>query len=384
MRGHITKRSKSSYTIVLELGRDPASGKRKQQWITSQGTKKDAEKKLAELLNQLNNGVFIKPNKTTLTEYLKLWLQNYAWTNLSPKTAEGYEHIIHRHIIPSLGKIIMTQLKPEHLQNYYYEKLNKGRCDSKGGLSPKTVRHHHVTLHNALQTAVKWGLILNNPADAATAPRIQRQEIQTWNEDEINKFLNSIKDSEYHPIFYLALFTGMRRSELLALRWSDIDFNYSQIYVSRSLHHLRNGNIVIRQPKTSSSNRTIALSQSALTMLEDHRNKQEGFHLLAGEPLSEDSLVFCHIDGSPLLPDTITHAWIKLVRRSGLKNIRLHDARHSHASLMLKLGIHPKIVQERLGHSSIQVTLDTYSHVAPGLQEAAAKRFDEMLNSYAG
>lgn len=383
MRGHITKRSKDSYSIAIRRGKDPNTGKYLQSWFTVKGTKKEAEKKLSELLHQLDNGVFMKPGKTSLAEYLETWLKDYVWANLAPRTAEGYEHIIRRHIIPALGNLTLSQLKPEHLQAYYSEKLNSGRCDGKGGLSAKTVRHHHITLHDALQTALKWGLIIRNPADAVTAPRIQRKEMQTWSEDDVNRFLDAARESEYYPIFYLALYTGMRRSEILALRWSDIDFIYSQIYVSRSLHHLRDGKTVFRQPKTAKGNRTIALPPSAILTLEEYRQKQEGLHLLAGKSLTEDNLLFSHINGSPLLPDTITHAWIKLVRRTGLKNIRLHDARHSHASLMLKLGIHPKVVQERLGHSSIQITLDTYSHVAPGLQEAAAKRFDEMLSSSA-
>jgi integrase len=382
MRGHITKRGKDSYSIVIELEKDPITGKRKQHWESVKGTKKAAEKRLSELVNQLDNGIFIKPDKTTLAEYLDKWLKDYALVNLSPRTVEGYEHIIKRHIIPALGNIMLSQLKPEHLQKYYADKLKSGRLDGEGSLSTKTVRHHHVTIHDALQTAVKWGLIIRNPADAVTPPKPQRHEMHTWNEEEINKFLEAAKLTEYYPIFYLALFTGMRRSEILALRWQDIDFIYSQIYISRSLHHLRDGSIVIRQPKTAKSNRKIAISQSVLAVLEEYRDKQEGLHLLSGNPLTDDSLVFCHEDGNPLLPDTITHAWIKLVRKTGLKNIRLHDARHSHASLMLKLGIHPKVVQERLGHSSIQVTLDTYSHLAPGLQEAAAEKFDQMLNSH--
>jgi integrase len=383
MRGHITKRGKDSYSIVIELEKDPITGKRKQHWESVKGTKKAAEKRLSELVNQLDNGIFIKPDKTTLAEYLDKWLKDYALVNLSPRTVEGYEHIIKRHIIPVLGNIMLSQLKPEHLQKYYADKLKNGRLDGEGSLSAKTVRHHHVTIHDALQTAVKWGLLIRNPADAVTPPKPQRHEMHTWNEEEINKFLEAAKQTEYYPIFYLALFTGMRRSEILALRWQDIDFVYSQIYISRSLHHLRDGSIIFRQPKTASSNRKIAVSQSVLSVLEEYHEKQEGLHLLSGNPLTDDSLVFCHEDGSPLLPDTITHAWIKLVRKTGLRNIRLHDARHSHASLMLKLGIHPKVVQERLGHSSIQVTLDTYSHLAPGLQEAAAEKFDQMLKMHA-
>jgi integrase len=379
MRGHIIKRGENSYSVVIRRGKDPITGKYLQSWFTVKGSSQDAEKKRTELLHQLDNGVFMKPSKTALAEYLEKWLKDYAWANLAPRTAEGYEHIIRRHIIPSIGKIPLSSLKPEHLQSYYAKKLKEGRCDGKGGLSAKTVRHHHITLHDALQTAVKWGLLITNPADAVTAPKIQRKEMQTWNEDDIKHFLIVTKTSEYYPIFYLALFTGMRRSEILALRWCDVDAIYSQVYVSRSLHHLRDGSIVFRQPKTAKSNRTIALPPSTSLMLKDYQVSQNGLHLLNGKALTNESLIFCHIDGSPLLPDTVTHAWIKLVRRYGLKSIRLHDARHSHASLMLKQGIHPKIVQERLGHSSIQITLDTYSHVAPGMQEAAAVRFDEAI-----
>ncbi len=173
----------------------------------------------------------------------------------------------------------------------------------------------------------------------------------------------------------------MRRSELLALRWQDIDFILSQVYVSRSLHVLKDSKVVFKSPKTDKGRRTVALPPSAILMLGEHHEKQKLERALLEIPLTNDDLVFSHFDGKPLLPNTVTHAWIKLVRHNSLKPIRLHDARHTHASLMLKQGIHPKVVQERLGHSSIQITLDTYSHVAPGLQEAAAKRFDEAFST---
>jgi len=378
MRGHIVKRYKSSYSVVLNLGVDPVTGRRKQQWISVKGTKKDAEKKLAELLHQLDAGTFMKPGKTTVAEFLEKWLKDYAWPNLAPKTAEGYEHIIRQHLVPSLGNITLTQLKPEHLQRYYSEKLSGGRCDGKGGLSAKTVRHHHVTLRGALQSAVKWGLLSRNAADAVSPPRCQRPEWHTLSEDDIHTFLEAAQETPYYALFYTALYTGMRRSELLALKWSDVDLLLCQIYVTRTLHHLRDGSIVFRVPKTAKG-RMIALSPSAVSVLREHKERQEAVRVTLGKPLKDDDLVFSDPEGKPLLPDTVTHAWIKLVRRIGLKGIRLHDARHSHASLMLKAGIHPKIVQERLGHASIQITLDTYSHVAPGLQEAAAKHFDELV-----
>ncbi|MBN2462361.1 MAG: site-specific integrase [Dehalococcoidia bacterium] len=380
MRGYIKKRYKNSYTIALNLGRDPATGKRKQQWISVKGTKKEAEKRLGELLHQLDTGTFMKPGKTTLAEFLERWLKDYAWPNLAPRTAEGYEHIIRRHLIPALGSMTLTQLKPEHLQRYYSEKLLTGRCDGKGGLRSKTVRHHHVTLHDALESAVKWGLLSRNPADAVDPPRCQRSEMHTMNEDDIHTLLEAAKSTPYYALFYLALYTGMRRSELLALRWCDIDLLLCQVYVTRTLHQLRDGSIVYRAPKSAKGRRMIALSPSAAVVLREHKEKQELTRDMLGIPLKDDDLVFSQLDGKPLLPDTVTHAWIKLVRRTGLEGIRLHDARHSHASLMLKQGTHPKIVQERLGHASIQITLDTYSHVAPGLQEAAADRFDKMVS----
>ncbi len=372
MRGHITKRGHNSYSIVINLGIDSATGKRKQQWVSIKGTKKDAEKHLAELLNQIDTGSFIKPIKTTLAEYLERWLKDYVWPSLAPRTAEGYEHIMCHHVIPVLGNMVLNKFKPENLQRYYSEKLSSG-------LSAQTVRHHHTALHKALHTAVEWGLLSRNIADAVNPPRAQHTEMQTWNEDEVSHFLEIAKVSHYYALFYTALFTGMRRSEYLALRWSDLDLLLCQAYVNRSLHVLKGGQVVYRSPKTAKGRRMIALSPSMASVLREHYEKAKLERAMLGVSLKDDDLVFCQPDGSPLLPNTVTHAWIKLVRRTGQKSIRLHDARHTHASLMLKQGTHPKVVQERLGHAGIQITLDTYSHVAPGLQEAAAKRFDDIL-----
>jgi len=380
MRGHILKRSKNSYSLAISIGKEPVTGKYKYQWVSVKGTKKDAEKRLSEILHQLDNGTFIKPGKTTLAEYLERWLRDYAWPNLAPRTAEGYEHIIRRHLVPALGSLVLTALKPEHLQRYYSEKLSKGRCDGKGALSPRTIRHHHVMLHNALESAVKWGLLSRNSADGVSPPRCQRPEWHTLSEDDIHTLLDAAQKTLYFALFHTALYSGMRRSELLALRWSDIDLLLCQIYVTRTLHHLRDGSIVFRAPKTAKGRRMIALSPSAVLVLREHHEKQTLDRAMLGISLKDDDLVFSGLEGKPLLPNSVTHAWIKLVRRTGLKGVRLHDARHSHASLMLKAGTHPKIVQERLGHSSVTITLDTYSHIAPGLQEAAAESFDKLLN----
>jgi len=380
MRGHIVKRGKNSYSLKVSLGKDATTGKYKYQWVTVKGTKKDAEKRLAELLNQLDNGTFIKSGKTTLGEYLERWLKNYTWPNLAPRTAEGYESIIRCHLVPALGKIPLTQLKPEHLQRYYSEKLSGGRYDGKGALTRTTVSHHHTCLHRALKMALKWGLISRNPADAITAPRPQRSEMHTMNEDDLYTFLEAAQKTPYYALFYLALYTGMRRSELLALRWCDVDLLLCQVYVTRSLHHLRTGEIIFRVPKTAKGRRMVSLSPSAALVMQEHKDKQSAQRAMLGIPLKDDDLIFSDLEGKPLLPDTVSHAWFKLVYRTGLERIRLHDARHTHASLMLKAGTHPKIVQERLGHATISTTLDLYSHVSPGLQQAAAESFDKLLD----
>jgi integrase len=372
VRGHITKRGKNSYTIVLNLGIDPQTGKRKQQWVSVRGTKKDAEKRLSELLHQLDTGAFMRPTKTTLAEFLEKWLAYYARPRLSPRGFERYAGIIRKHLIPDMGNIKLTQLRSEHLQKHYTAKLNNG-------LSARTVRYHHAVIHKALQTAVKWGLVSRNVADGVDMPRTRHTEMQTWDEDDVTRFLEATKDSRYHALFYTALFTGMRRSELLGLKWTDVDFTLSQVYINRSLHHLKDGSYVFTQPKSAKSRRTIALPPSAILLLKEHYEKQKLERAMLGIPLSDDDLLFSTPEGKPLRPNTITRAWTILAARTGLKVIRFHDARHTHASLMLKQGIHPKVVQERLGHASIQITLDTYSHVAPGLQQAAAEGFDRML-----
>jgi integrase len=379
MRGHIKKRGKDSYSVVVSVGRDPATGKYKYLWESVKGTKREAERRLSELLTQLDNGTFIRPSKRTLAEYLEAWLSEYVWAELAPRTAEGYELVVRRHLIPALGRITLTGLKPEHIQRYQSEKLSRGRADGKGGLSLRTVRHHYMALHAALERAVKMGLVVRNAADAVSAPRFERHEWQSLSEFGVSSVLEAAKETPYYVLFYQALFTGMRRSELLALRWCDVDLVLGRVQVTRSLHQLKGGEIVIRSPKSERSRRAVSLPPSAVVVFQEEREKQRRERAAVGLGLKDDDLIFRDLEGRPLRPDTVTHAWTKLVRRIGLRGVRLHDCRHTHASLMLKQGVHPKIVQERLGHASIGLTLDTYSHVVPGLQEAAAAGFDKII-----
>ena len=280
MRGHIIKRYKDSYSIVLNLGIDPSTGKRKQQWVSVKGTKKEAEKRLSELLHQLDNGIIMKPSKTTVKEFLERWLKDYQ-PNLSPRGYERYQGIIIRHLIPKLGNIALTQLKPEHLQKHY-------TMIQSSGLSPRTVRYHHAVIHVALKTAVRWGLLTRNPADAVTVPRVHRNEMQTWSEYEVEQFLNAAKVSPSYALFYTALFT-LRRSELLGLKWENIDLLLGQIYVNR-LHQLKDGTYIFTEPK-SVKNRDYSLATFSNFVTQRTLQKQALDRIMMDKPLHEN-LVF--------------------------------------------------------------------------------------------
>ncbi len=378
MRGHIQKRYKNSYTIIVELPRDPATGKRKQECISVKGTKKKAEKRLAERLLQVDTGEYVKPSKLTVADFLERWLRDYVRPLLSPKTAEGYQDIVRKRLIPNFGQIPLTELKPKHVQEFYAKALSGGRLDGKGGLNPNSVLRYHQCLHCALESAAKWGLVARNVTDAVDPPRTNKHKVNALDEDGISILQEAARATPYYALFHCALWTGMRRSELLALRWSDVDLMMGQISVIRSLHCLRGGSVIFRAPKSAKGRRTIALSPSTCLVLRQHREEQEALCTMIGKRLEDSDLVFAQADGKPILPDTVTHAWIKLAKKTRL-GIRFHDLRHTHASVLLKQGVHPKVVQERLGHASIAITLDTYSHVAPGLQEAAALKFEQAL-----
>ncbi|MFO8102065.1 MAG: site-specific integrase [Dehalococcoidia bacterium] len=385
MRGHIRKRSKNSWTIVVDLGRDPITGKRKQHWQSVKGTKKQAEQILNELFHSMEKGVYVKPTNRTIADFLLQWLRDYVQTNTSPRTASRYSEIVHRHLITNLGHIPLSQLRPEHIQAYYAKALTNGRLDGKGGLSPQTVKHIHRVLSEALHHGVKWGILTRNVASAVDPPRPVKKEITIVDVDDIALLLDEASKLEkrsglpYYILFYTALHTGMRRGELLALRWCDIDLNIATISVTRSLLCLRNGSLEYREPKTNKSRRTIAMTPSLATKLREHRISQESFRIAIGKLLNQNDLIFSRPDGSPITPNTVSPAFSKIAKRAGL-TMRLHDLRHTHASMMLKAGIHPKIVSERLGHSTVSFTLDVYSHVVPGLQEAAARTFDESFS----
>lgn len=380
MKGSLVNRH-GHYSVILE-DKDEITGKRKQHWIKVGDDYKEATKRMAKLVNEKHNGQFVKPTKTTLAEYLRQWLTDCVKPNLSARTCELYSYMCDKHIAPAIGDIALSTLKPQDLQHLYAQKLA-------GGLSARTVQLIHITLHKALKNAVKTGLLIRNVAEVVDAPKVGRREMKTMTEADVHLFLDYARDTEYYALFFTLLFTGMRRGEALALQWQNVDLLLCQLSVTSSLQQLHKVapdlRLTFKPPKTQKSRRLIALSPSTCIVLREHLAARKQF-LKSLDPkfdpekdFKQTELVFCRYDGSPLRPDSVTHAWLKLARKCGLPDIHTHTARHSHASLLLKQGVHPKVVSERLGHAGVGITLDLYSHVAPGMQAAAANKFDEIV-----
>jgi integrase len=366
----------------VELERDP-EGKRRQKWHTIHGTKKLAEQKLAELLHSLDTGSYLEPTDFTVATFLDRWLSEYAKRQVAGKTYERYASIVHHHLKPALGRFLLGKLQPLHLESAYTTWLETGRKkkqkEGPAGLSPRTVLQHHRILHKALKMAVRWRLISQNPADAVEPPTYQGREIQPLDEGGSAWLLEFANDGRLHGPILLAVAGGLRRGEILALRWVDVDLESAVIMVRRSIEQTK-GVLKFKDTKGKRS-RALPLPTLAIDALKAHSEHQDECRRLLGSAYCENGLVFPTEDGSIWRPDNFTSAFVTLAERAGLKGIRFHDLRHSHASQLLRHGVHPKVVQERLGHSSIAMTMDIYSHLLPGMQEEAAQKVDQALRT---
>lgn len=377
MKGHVRKRG-TKWCFVLEVGQDSNTGKRKQKWFSGYTTKKEASKAMAEKITEINKGNFIEPSKTTIKEFFERWIEDYARNALKPTTFQTYTTYINTHIIPSLGSIPLQKLQPTHLQRFYSEKLANGRLNGSGGLSPQTVRYLHAILREAMGHAVKWQFINRNVVELADPPAIRQREISTLEASEITQFLDAAKDDRYYIAFLIAITTGLRRGEVLGLRWKDIDFQTKTASICKNLVSIK-GRPVLQEPKTKGSNRSVTLPSMTIDALKRHKQVQDEEKLSVGDHYNQHDLVICTSVGTLLSPRNLLRSFQRILEGAGLPKIRLHDLRHTHATLMLKQGEHPKIVSERLGHSNTRITMDIYSHVLPNMQQEAVDRFEEML-----
>jgi integrase len=376
MRGTIKKEG-STWYVLFDLGKDLETGKRKQKKKRGFKTKKEAEKFLSEQLNAVDKGTYFEPKDISFAEYLDYWLENYAKPNTAVRTVEGYNYIITQHLKPSLGSIKIANLHPAHLQEYYTQKLLNGKLNGEG-LSATSVKHQHRLIHKVLKDAVKWQFLSRNVSDAVTPPKTKKTEMRIWDNEQVKKFLIAAKDSEYYPVYFTAIYTGMRRGEVLGLRWQDIDFENNLVYVRQSLQEVKKVGLTFKEPKSGKS-RSISITSNVINELKKVCKNQLQNILLFGTGYNNLDLVFAQKSGKPLQPTEMHRNFRKIIEISGLHYIRFHDLRHTHATLLLQQGVHPKIVSERLGHSTIGITMDTYTHVLPNMQKEAALQFEQLI-----
>ena len=370
MRGSIEQRSRGTWRMRYDA--PTPDGGRKQVSETIRGTRKDAERVLRERIAATENGGYVPKLRETVAEYMKRWLDTYCATNTTPRTLQGYRGYVERYVHPSIGAVHVQALTGRDIQGLYSSMLDRG-------LSATTVVQMHRILREALSHAVKWGILTRNPADAATPPRKDRKQLDMWDMPTIRRFLHVCDRSRYASLYHFALLTGMRRSELTGLRWANVDLSVSRLSVVETLQRITGQGLVVGQPKTARSRRSVALSPEAVKVLESTRDYQTAQRLLLGEAWTDTGYVFTRPDGRPVIPDELSQDFQTLVTKAGLPHLTLHGLRHAHATILLTAGVHPKVVSERLGHSNIAVTMDTYSHVLPGLQEAAAHAVDRCL-----
>ncbi len=370
--GSIRQRGRGSWQIRYD-GPPDANGKITKLSEAVRGSRRDAEKALRERLGIVEDGSYVAKNKETVAEFFQQWLDGYVATNCKPKTQQGYRYLLTHYVEPSIGQIPLQSLAARHIQGMYGNLLNQG-------LSAQTVKHCHTVLKQALSYAIRWGNLVHNPADATTPPRPPSREVEIWNAETVHEFLVAAKSNRFYYLFHLAVLTGMRRAELAGLKWDSVDLNEGTISVTRSLQRIKGEGLVEGQPKTGKSRRLIALSPNAVSLLHELRGKQIEHRLQAGTLWQDSGYVFTQLNGKAIDPEWTSKDFALIVRRANLPYMTLHGLRHAHATLLLTAGVHPKVVQERLGHSGVSITLDIYSHVVQGMQESAALAIDERLS----
>lgn len=348
-------------------------------------TRKEVQEKLKTALHEQQQGTLVEhTSKQTLEQFLNDWLENSQRQSVRPRTFERYEEVVRLHVAPVLGSHQLQKLSAQHLQAFYARKLDEG-------LSARTVGILHNLLHKALDTAMRWGLVTRNVCDLVSPPHAKGYEFKPLTVDEIHRLLKAARGHYMEALFSLALATGMRRGELMGLKWQDINFSTGTLQVRRTLVRvptkLKNDgeSYVEAEPKTQKSKRNITIAPFALDALRQHRVRQLEAKLKAGPAWKEHDYIFCTSVGTHVNPTRDILDQLKaLLKDADLPDIRFHDLRHSAATLLLSVGVHPKVVQELLGHSNISMTMDVYSHVLPSMQQDAISRLDSTLRNFDG
>ncbi|WPX08230.1 tyrosine-type recombinase/integrase [Anaerocellum danielii] len=378
--GSIYKRKDGLWCGQITIGRDE-NGRQKRQYFYGR-TRQEVAEKIAKALNDIATGVYVDPAKLTLKDWLNTWLWEYKKQTLRPSTFQDYEGIINNHIVPSVGNYKLKDLRPEHLQALYNSK-----CES--GLSYSTIKHIHVILHSALDQALKNGLVVRNVSEATTLPKAKdKKEIRVLSLEEQKRFIAALEGERLRPAFLLALASGVRLGELLALKWDCVNLKEGTITVKRSLKRIKTYDknlptktmLAFQEPKTASGIRTIPIPPAIVEELKEHRKRQLEEKLKAGNLYEDNNLVFATELGTPIEPRNFLRTFYRIIKRANL-DVNFHALRHTYATRLLEANEHPKVVQELLGHKDISTTLNIYSHVMPEIKKAAAMKLNNLFEN---
>jgi integrase len=380
MRGHVRQRGKNGHWYAVLDIHDPVTGTRRRKWISLPDCKgrRQAQVRCAELISELQKGTQVDSGRIRVAAFFDRWLEHMQG-QVSSRSLERYTELAQKNLAPLLGALTLSKVQPAHISQAYAKALTSGRRDGKGGLSARTVTHMHRVLHEALQQAVVWRLLANNPAAFVKPPKVQRAEMKTYDLQQTVELLEALRGNRMFIPTLLAGLCGLRRGEIAALRWRHVSFEAGHISIEQSAEQTHAG--VRYKPPKSGRARTVAMGATVAAELRAHRLAQVQVLLSIGVRLSEDTFVVAQADGSPVQPNTLTHNWVIECARIGLPRIRFHDMRHTHATHLLASGVHPKVASERLGHSKVGLTLDTYSHVLPNMQADAAALVDDALQA---
>jgi integrase len=370
MKGYIRKRgNKWSYTV--DIGKDPSTGKRKQKSQSGFKTKKEAQAALAELVNDVEKGNYHTPEKRRFKDFALEYMEKTYINRVKPSSFETAHRITVNHIIPFFGEMDINDIDQFMVHEFYNVKINEG-------LSSYTIQNIHEQLRMLLRVAKKWKILKEDIAIMLEPPKLIKKEMNVWSIEQVNTFLTFTEKSRYHPVFYLAAYTGMRKGEILGLTWEDINFVEKTISVNKTLYRVKNG-CILQNPKTKSSYRTIYMDDDIIRVLKKQKVNQNLERLKYGGVYKEHNMVFAQETGDFVNPNAVSGMFTRFIEQAGLPKIRFHDLRHTHATILLQMAVNPKIVAERLGHSSVATTLDTYSHVVPSIKKEVSEQFAKAM-----
>lgn len=383
--GHIRPRKRKNgqkvFQLVAELPPDPLTGKRQRKYDTVTGSKKDAEAALRKLLEDIQRGEYVNRSNITIAEWMPDWFDLYVKDGISPVTQKSYIDNMNRYIFPLLGNVRIQELTTNQVQRFI-NRLNNSAPTSGAPLKPKTVRNIFLNLSASMEKAEQLEMIHKSPCRHAVLPKAIKVCGTAYDIDEVQALLNAAKGTDLEVPLYIEVCLGLRRGELLALKYSSINWETNVISITESMVKV-GSKVIVKEPKTQSGKRDLVAPAHLMKMLREHHVWYLEQKLKLGADFTDSDLVVCQANGKPYYPDNLSHMFRDLLLKNGLRYIRFHDLRHTNASLMIANGIDVKVAQERLGHSDVTTTLNIYSHVLKHANEAAAVKLDNIVFSEA-